>query len=95
MKYIKILLLLISFYILNIFQMIKNINFNFLERYNLRFLLESNYNYDKSGRNDKNDLESIENCENSDNKFFYEYITGHNIIFDKKIETNRAVSKYK
>ena len=94
-KFIKILILLISFYLLNIFGIIKNIKFKFLERYNLRFLFDSNNNYDKSGRTDKNDIESIENCENSDYKYFYEYVTGHNVTFDKKIDTDRAVSNYK
>ena len=92
-KYIKILILLISFYLLNRFGIIKNIKLQFIERYNLRFLLDSNNNYDKSGRTDQNDLESIENCENSDYKYFFEYITGHNVTFDKKIDTDRAVSK--
>ena len=92
-KYIKILILLISFYLLNRLGIIKNIKLQFIERYNLRFLLDSNNNYDKSGRTDQNDLESIENCENSDYKYFFEYITGHNVTFDKKIDTDRAVSK--
>ena len=95
-KYIKILILLICFYLLNIFGIIKNIKFHFLERLSLRFLLDSsNYNYDKSGRTDKNDLESIENCEKSDYNYFFEYITGHDVTFDKKIDTDRAVSNYK
>ena len=89
------LILLICFYLLNIFGIINYIKELILERYNLRFLLDSNYNYDKSGRTDKNDLDSIENCEKSDYKYFYEYITGHDVIFDKKIDTDRAVSKYK
>ena len=94
-KYIKIPILLLSFYLLNIFGIIKNINLHFLERINFRYLLDSNNNYDKTGRTDKNDLESIENCEKSDYKYFYEYITGHDVIFDKEIVTERAVRIYK
>ena len=94
-KYIKILILLICFYLLNIFGIIKNINFHFLERINFRYLLDSNNNYDKTERTYKNGLESIENCEKSDYNYFFEYITGHDVTFDKKIDTDRAVSNYK
>ena len=93
-KYNIILILLISFFSLNLFRAIKIINSNIIDKYNLRFL-ESEEIYDKSGRTDKKDLESIENCENSDYKYFFEYITGHNVTFSKNIDTDRAVSNCK
>ena len=93
----KILLLLICFGYISIFEMniidIKNIKINFLEKYNLRFLYSSKVEYDSSSRTDKDDLKSIENCEKTDYKYFVEYISGHNITFDKYVEKERAVSK--
>lgn len=91
-RYLKIFLLLIGFYSIKLFGLIKNYGSNLLERYNLRFLVGTNSNYDKSARTDQNDLKSIENCENSDINYFYEYITGHNVTFDKEIDETRAVS---
>lgn len=90
---LKIFLLLIGFFSLNIFGLIKNYGSNLLlEKYNLRFLVGTSSNYDKSARTDQNDFKSIENCENSDINYFYEYITGHNVTFDKEIDETRAVS---
>lgn len=92
----KILLLLICFGYISIFEMniidIKNIKINFLEKYNLRFLYDSKNDYDTSSRIDKDDINSIENCQNTDYKYFVEYISGHNVTFDKDIEKERAVS---
>lgn len=92
----KIFLLLICFGFISIFEMniidIKNIKINILEKYNLRFLLGSTIDYDSSSRKNKDDLESIENCEKTDFKYFVEYITGHNITFDKYVDKERAVS---
>ena len=92
----KIFLLLICFCYISIFEMniinIENIKINFIEKYNFRFLSGSKVEYDSSSRKDKDDLKSIENCENIDYKYFVEYISGHNITFDKNVEKERAVS---
>ena len=94
-KYLKIFILLIGLYSLNIFGITTFFKSKIIERTNLRLLIDTYENYDKSGRTDKEDLESIENCENSDYKIFYEYITGHNVTFDRYIDTDRAVSNFK
>ena len=93
-KYLKLVVLLICFYYLDILKISKFVKINFLEEYNLRFLLDDTaINYDISKREDKEDLESIKNCENSDYKYFLHYITGYNITFDKNIDKSRVVSK--
>ena len=93
-KYLKLFFLLICFYSFNIFGISNYIKTNFIENNNFRYLLDTKVNFDKSTRPNKEDLKSIENCENSDYKYFLEYITGHNVTFDKDIDTERAVSLY-
>ena len=92
----KIFILLMCFCFISVFEMnianIKNIKINILEKYNLRFLYDSKNDYDTSSRIDKDDINSIENCQNTDYKYFVEYISGHNVTFDKDIEKERAVS---
>ena len=98
-KYIIILAILTSFFILNIYYLNidkiknqKNITFG---KYNLRSLLDNDINYDTSIRTDKNDRESIENCQNTEYKYFIQYISGYNVTFDKDIDTDRSVkNKY-
>ena len=99
MKYdkikIKIFIILIFLYNIKIleisFAKIKEINNHIWEKYNLRFLLTKN-NYDSSQRT-QSDIDSIENCEKTDYQYFVQYITGHNVTFDKKkVDRKRAVS---
>ena len=97
MKFIDMKLvfnLLICFYSFYSFGISNYIRTNFLKKNNFRYLLTQQENFDKSTRTNKEDLKSIENCENSDYKYFLEYITGHNVTFDKYIDTDRAVSFY-
>ena len=54
-------------------------------------MLDNAIDYDTSNRYDE-DLESIKQCKNSDYKYFIQYVTGHNVTFDKDIETKYAVS---
>ena len=93
---IKLALLLICFYYLNIFEIsiirLKKIKNDILEKTNLRFLLDTKINYDTTQRKNKKDLDSIKNCEKTDYKYFVQYITGHNVTFDKEIDKSRAVS---
>ena len=86
----KLFILLICFYPFNFFEILTK----FLEKNNFRNLLDTKINFDKSTRNYNDDLKSIENCENSDYKYFLEYITGHNVTFDKNINNETAVSFY-
>lgn len=98
-KYIIILAILTSFFILSICYLSidkiknqKNITFG---KYNLRSLLDNDINYDTSIRTDKDDRESIENCQNTEYKYFIQYISGYNVTFDKDIDTDRSVkNKY-
>ena len=93
-KFCKLAFLLTCLYSLNIFGITKKyIKINFLENIKLRFLLDTKLKIDKSLRKDKGDLNSIENCE-ADYKYFYQYITGYNVIFDKDIDNNGAVSNH-
>lgn len=93
-KFCKLAVLLTCLYSLNIFGITKKyIKINFLENIKLRFLLDTKLKIDKSLRKDKGDLNSIENCE-ADYKYFYQYITGYNVIFDKDIDNNGAVSNH-
>lgn len=93
---LKTFILLIFLYNLNIFEIdfttIKTIKNNILEKYNLRFLF-SNNNYDYSQRTDKDDIKSIENCEKTDYQYLVQYITGHEVSFDKDLNQKRAVSE--
>ena len=61
----------------------------------VRILSNINLNVDIAGRKDDGDIESIKNCQNSDYKYFVQYVTGNNIIFDKNISDNRAVRNIK
>ena len=93
-KFCKLAVLLTCLYSLNVFGITKKyIKINFLENIKLRFLLDSKLKIDTSSRKDEGDLNSIENCE-ADYKYFYQYITGYNVIFDKDIDEDGAVSKY-
>ena len=92
-KYWKFVVLLICFYSSNIFEISKYIKINFLESYKLRNLLDEKTNLDKSARKGE-DLKSIETCENSDYKYFFHYITGRDVIFDRNIDKSRAVSNH-
>ena len=91
-------LLLIYFLILMIFQFNlingKKLNSSHLRKSNLRVLWDNTIDYDTSNRFDE-DLESIKQCKNSDYKYFIQYVTGHNVTFDKAIEIKYAVSLLK
>ena len=89
--YIRVILLLICFHTLNTSEIIKTIKSNLSKKNFLRFLLDTNLNYDKNFRTSE-DLDSIENCENSDSKYFLQYIKGYNLTFDKELDEHRAVS---
>lgn len=93
-KYIKIFQLLLTINILIIFQIKvingKNIK-NLQEKSNLRFLWEENIEYDTTYR-DSEELESIQHCKDSDYKYFIQYVTGHNVTFDKNYSSKDIVS---
>lgn len=91
-KHFKFIILLTCFYSLNIFGITKYMAINFLEKSNLRFLLDSKASYDTSKRDDKEDINSIKNCQKSDDKYFFQYISGYNVTFDKSLNTKRVVS---
>ena len=88
-------LLLMYFLILMIFQINlingKKLNSSHLKKNNLRVLSDNSIDYDTSNRYDE-DLESINQCKNSEYKYFIQYVTGHNVTFNKAIETKYAVS---
>lgn len=88
-------LLLMYFLILMIFQINlingKKLNSSHLKKNNLRVLSDNSIDYDTSNRYDE-DLESIKQCKNSEYKYFIQYVTGHNVTFNKAIETKYAVS---
>ena len=88
-------LLLMYFLILMIFQFYlingKKLNSSHLKKNNLRVLWDNSIDYDTSNRYDE-DLESIKQCKNSEYKYFIQYVTGHNVTFNKAIETKYAVS---
>ena len=60
---------------------------------NLRFLIEMELNYDSSFREGE-DKESVENCEKTDYKYFFQYISGYNVTFDKTVDTERSVRNH-
>lgn len=92
-NYLKIILILIGFYSLHLLGITNNLKLKVIQKINLRFLSD-NSRFDKSSRTNKEDIKSIENCENLDYKYFFEYITGYNVTFDKNIDPDRAVSNY-
>jgi hypothetical protein len=69
----------------------KKLNSSHLKKNNLRVLSDNSIDYDTSNRYDE-DLESIKQCKNSEYKYFIQYVTGHNVTFNKAIETKYAVS---
>ena len=91
-------LLLMNFLILMISKLNlvngKKFNSSHLKRNNLRVLWDNTIDYDTSNRYDE-DLESIKQCKNSEYKYFIQYVTGHQVTFDKAIETKYAVSLLK
>lgn len=92
-KHLRLILLLICFESLYSFEIIKNIKSNLLKNNFLRSLIEIKVNL--NNRTDEDDLDSIENCKNSDYKYYLQYVTGNEIIFDKDIDIERAVSNFK
>ena len=50
-------------------------------------------NYDSSFREGE-DKESVENCEKTDYKYFFQYISGYNVTFDKTVDTERSVRNH-
>lgn len=91
-KYFKYVILLTCFYSLNTFGITKNWSRKFLEKYNLRFLLDNKINYDTSTRSNKEDIDSIKKCQKADDKYFFQYISGYNVTFNKSIDKKREVS---
>jgi hypothetical protein len=72
----------------------KKLNSSYSKKNNLRVLWDNTIEYDTSNRYDE-DLESIKQCKNSEYKYFIQYVTGHQVTFDKAIETKYAVSLLK
>ena len=93
-KFIKIFQLLLTINILIIFQIkvitSQNIK-NLPQKLNLRVLLDENIEYDTTYR-DNEELESIQHCKSSGYKYFIQYVTGHNVTFDKNYNTKDIVS---
>lgn len=94
-KHIILFQLLIFLIIVNI-NIIKgkNIKTNDSQNSKLRHLWDETIKYDTTYRDDEEDKKSIELCNNSDYKYFIQYVTGHNITFDKDINKEYAVSYY-
>ena len=82
--------LILMIFLLNVING-KMINNSHINRNNLRALWDKSIDYDTSNRYGE-DLESIKQCKNSEYKYFIQYVTGHNVTFDKAIETKYAVS---
>ena len=87
-------ILIIIFFISNIQFIIssKSITKNITSKnFYHRLLLEEGEEYDKTFR-ELDELDSIEHCEDADYKYFFQYVSGYNVSFDKQIIKEYAVS---